>query len=299
MGQARGLEQGSGPLPELGQNGSQGFKEPSPTPTASKRSIGTEGPLPARRCAGNLETWDPVPGLESLQSGDSRAVGKKMIYQRQTCSGVVGGSPKATGLTTQGGELLQPWVAAGPPRQPRDVTVARGKCSAQTRASPPGLSRTDKASFRDSSLPRKASRPLKCEQRPLPPAHLAVSSHHRGSEARSVTPTALSGARGQEQCGSTPEPRPPPAGPTLLPPSAVPWEDEGGAEPTSPVVVSCAIRRAIKNNKHTDTCSGPAAAVGHAEVTAWERKQSPGLVERNNSISEEQEPHLGLQSPSQ
>uniref|UniRef100_M3Y580 Uncharacterized protein n=1 Tax=Mustela putorius furo TaxID=9669 RepID=M3Y580_MUSPF len=160
--------------------------------------------------------------------------------------------------------------------------------SAQTRASPPGLSRTDKASFRDSSLPRKASPPLKCKQRPLPPAHLAVSSHHRDSEARSVTPSALSGARGQEQCGSTPEPRPP-AGPTPPPPSAVPWKEEGSAEPASPTVVLCSIRRAIKNNRHTAICPGPAAAVGHAEVTAWERKQSPGLVERNNSISEEQE----------
>ncbi|VCW69720.1 unnamed protein product [Gulo gulo] len=91
-----------------------------------------------------------------------------------------------------------------------------------------------------------------------------------------------------------PLPAPPHRHPLLCP-----GENEGSAEPESPTVVSCSVRRTIKNNRHTATCPGPAAAAGRAEVAAWERKQFPGLVERNNSISEEQEPRLGLQSPSQ
>lgn len=55
-----GPKQGSGPLSPLGQNGSQGFKEPPPPrPRASKLSTDTEGLLPARHCAENLGTWDP------------------------------------------------------------------------------------------------------------------------------------------------------------------------------------------------------------------------------------------------
>ncbi|CAD7690316.1 unnamed protein product [Nyctereutes procyonoides] len=93
-------------------------------------------------------------------------------------------------------------------------------------------------------------------------------------------------ARSTERHGSTPEPGPL-AGPNRcpLPPSAAPRGDEGA--------------RAIKDNRHAATCPGPAAAAGHTEVTACKGNQFPGLVGRNNSISEEQELCLGLQSPSQ
>lgn len=73
--------------------------------------------------------------------------------------------------------------------------------------------------------------------------------------------------------------------------------DEGMAKPVSPAVISCPIRRAIKNNRHRH-CPGPAAPAGDAEVAAWKINQFPALVGRNHSISWSRA-RLGLQSPSQ
>lgn len=110
-------------------------------------------------------------------------------------------------------------------------------------------------------------------------------------------PLGALGCQVQSSVGASVSPGPV-AATSLLLPLCHALGDEGSAEPASPVAISCPIRRAIKNNRHSH-CPGPAAAAGDAEVAARKINQFPALVGKNNSISVEQESCLGLQSPGQ
>lgn len=73
-------------------------------------------------------------------------------------------------------------------------------------------------------------------------------------------------------------------------PRPQPGETRAARSSHPPVVISCPMRQAIINNRHTAASPGPAAAAGGAGVAAWKINPFPTLAGRKNSIGERREP---------